>query len=329
MALDQNAKYPVGTSPATADYPEGSAVNSTAPGALDGYPLEKDQLNDRFGLEQALLRLSGQAASGLPDTAQLSQYLKGIVELAAGRAINYDVSGPVNAYVLDLQANQQGPAGLFDGLRVRFTPNIVNTGPSTINPAGLGAKNLKTFFGKALPAGYLTLTPFEAVYNLAADEYRLDPPVGGELIHLAHRVVSAVQSGTFTSGAWQTRPLNVEEIDTGGHCTLAANQFTLDAGTYQIYARAQAYQVNQHNTRLYNITDAAVELYGTSEVSGTAVTVQQDSVIVGQFTIAAQKTFEFQHYCASTNATNGFGSSGATASGTDEVYATVILRKVK
>lgn len=142
MALDQNAKYPVGTSPATAAYPEGSAVNSTAPGALDGYPLEKDQLNDRFGLEQALLRLTGQAASGVPDTALVSQYLQGVIELAQGRATNYDDSGAANAYVLDVQANQQAPAGLFDGQIFEFIAGNTNTTASTVNPVGTGVKNI-------------------------------------------------------------------------------------------------------------------------------------------------------------------------------------------
>ena len=157
MALDQNAKYPVGTLPATADYPEGSAVNSSAPGALNGYPLEKDQLNDRFGLEQALLRLSGQVASGTPDTALLSQYLKGIIELASGRAINYDDSGAADAYVLDVRANQQGPAGYFDGFTVRFTAANDNTGgPATANANGIGVANIKTLAGEDPVEGDIT-----------------------------------------------------------------------------------------------------------------------------------------------------------------------------
>jgi len=174
MALDQNAKYPVGTLPATAAYPEGSAVNSTAPGALDGYPLEKDQLNDRFGLEQALLLLSGQAASGLPDTALVSQYLQGIIELAQGRAINYDDSGAADAYVLDVQTDQQAPAGLFDGQEFEFIVGNTNTGASTVNPVGTGVKNIvNTTIGGELTAGErvrikyrLGTTDFEIVGGL-------------------------------------------------------------------------------------------------------------------------------------------------------------------
>ena len=169
MALDQNAKYPVGTAPATAAYPEGEAVNSTAPGALDGYPLEKDQLNDRFGLEQALLRAGGQAASGLPDTALVSQYMQMIVELASGRAFNYDDSGAADAYILDVQANQQAPQSLFDGEEFNFIPANTGTGAAaTANPAGLGATSIKIVGGLTNPAaGQITAgKPAKLVYRL-------------------------------------------------------------------------------------------------------------------------------------------------------------------
>lgn len=160
MALDQNAQYPVGTIGPNANYPEGEAVNSSAPGALDGYPWEKEGVNDLLGFQQALLRAGGVAASGNPDTAVLSQYLQMLVEIASGRAINYDESGIADAYVLDLQANQQGPANLFIGLEARFIPGNTNTGASTANVAGLGVKNIKTKDGNDPQAGDLLATEF-------------------------------------------------------------------------------------------------------------------------------------------------------------------------
>jgi len=175
MALDQNAKYPVGTLPATAAYPEGEAVNSSAPGALDGYPLEKDQLNDRFGLEQALLRAGGQAASGVPDTALVSQYMQMIVELASGRAFNYDDSGAADAYILDIQANQQAPQTLFDGLEFNFIPANTNTGASTANPAGLGVLNIKIQGGVSDPvAGQIVSGKPETLIYRAAPSAHLE-----------------------------------------------------------------------------------------------------------------------------------------------------------
>lgn len=140
MALDQNAQYPVGTTGPNANYPEGEAVNSTAPGALDGYPWEKEGINDLLGFQQALLKAGGIPASGTPDTAVLSQYLQMIVELAQGRAITYDDSGVADAYILDVQTGLQAPASLFDGQVFEFIPSNTNAGASTVNPAALGVK---------------------------------------------------------------------------------------------------------------------------------------------------------------------------------------------
>ena len=82
MALDQNATYPVGTTGPSADYPEGKAINSTAPGALDGFPWEKEGINDKFGMQQALLRSGSLSASGVADTALVSEYVQMFVEIA-------------------------------------------------------------------------------------------------------------------------------------------------------------------------------------------------------------------------------------------------------
>ena len=142
MALDQNAQYPVGTIGPDANYPEGEAVNSSAPGALDGYPWEKEGINDLLGFQQALLRAGGVAASGNADTAVVSQYLQMLIELAQGRATNYDDSGVAGAYVLDVQANQQAPANLFDGQIFEFIASNTNAGASTVNPVGKGIKNI-------------------------------------------------------------------------------------------------------------------------------------------------------------------------------------------
>jgi hypothetical protein len=55
---------------------------------------------------------------------------------------------------------------------------------------------------------------------------------------------SGTASGTFTSGAWQTRTLNTVSGDTA-MVSLSSNQFTLGVGTYQIIAKAPAFDVSQ------------------------------------------------------------------------------------
>lgn len=149
---------------------------------------------------------------------------------------------------------------------------------------------------------------------------------GGEYIKLSDVKVANTAGGTFTSGSWQTRTLNTEDSDTGGHCSLSSNQFTLDAGTYRIIASAPAYNVAAHKAKLYNVSDASDEIIGSPEYIAIA-NVMSTSLVRGQFTIASSKTFEIQHRCGSTQATNGFGVQSNF--GVSEIYTVVELWKVK
>ena len=204
MALDQNAQYPVGTTGPDANYPEGEAINSSAPGALDGYPWEKEGINDLLGFQQALLRAGGAAASGNPDTAVLSQYLQMIVELAQGRAINYDDSGVANAYVLDVQANQQAPAILFDGQTFEFIPANTSTGASTVNPVGLGIKNIvnTTIAGKIIAGRRLKLK-----YRFGSGDFEIVP---NTVVQVVNTQDGAVATGTTVLPNDDTIPQNTE-----------------------------------------------------------------------------------------------------------------------
>lgn len=140
---------------------------------------------------------------------------------------------------------------------------------------------------------------------------------------------SGVQGGTATAGSWETRNLNTEVADTGGHASLAANQFTLAAGTYECIASSPAFATNGHQIRLRNVTDAATVATGTTEyaydAAGQTSASQTRSWLAIVFTIAAAKTFEIQHQVETTRGTNGHGD--AQGFGTN-VYTIVRLRKI-
>ena len=72
---------------------------------------------------------------------------------------------------------------------------------------------------------------------------------------IADQKTSGTDGGTFTSGAWRTRDLNTEVTDVDNIVSISSNQFTLQAGTYLIKARATAYDCDRHQLRLRNITD--------------------------------------------------------------------------
>ena len=118
---------------------------------------------------------------------------------------------------------------------------------------------------------------------------------------------SGTDAGTFTSGAWRTRDLNTEIADADGIVSISNNQFTLQAGTYKIYASAPAYLVKEHQIKLYNVTASADIAFGVPQYSSDAMRVTQNAELYHRFTIGAARTFEIRHYGDLTKTNNGFG----------------------
>lgn len=75
MAIYTEQQYPGKVNPSNSNYPYGSAKDVSQPGAGDGFPLQKEWLNDLFGFQQALLKKAGISPNGRADTATKSQYL--------------------------------------------------------------------------------------------------------------------------------------------------------------------------------------------------------------------------------------------------------------
>lgn len=146
----------------------------------------------------------------------------------------------------------------------------------------------------------------------------------GDIIILQDQKSDGTAGGTFTTGAWRTRDLNTEVVDSGGNCTLASNQFTLNSGTYRIQAFASCRDVDMNVLRLQNITDSSTTVTGMSIEASSGQGTKQ-ALLFGRFTIAASKVFELQHLSGATKATNGFGYPASL--GLTEIYSTVILVK--
>ena len=146
-------------------------------------------------------------------------------------------------------------------------------------------------------------------------------PVPTDWILIREEQASGVAGGAFTLGAWRTRTLNTETVDTGGHASVAASQITLAAGTYRFRALAVANRVNAHQVRLQNITAGTTVAFGLVNVADSANPVANVADVKGRFTIAGSTVFELQHQCTTTRAADGFGVAGAF--GNIEVYASI------
>lgn len=164
----------------------------------------------------------------------------------------------------------------------------------------------------------MTLTPTTS---------RIGSGSGGGLFNayalLQDQKAAGTDGGTFTAGAWQTRTLNTEVFDPSGIVSIAANQFTLQAGTYFVRARAPGDYCGLHKTRIRNVTDGATLIVGGNAQTAGTITdeVTTSSFAIGRFTLAAAKALELQHQCAVTRLNDGFGSQ--CNFGEIEVYAEV------
>lgn len=145
------------------------------------------------------------------------------------------------------------------------------------------------------------------------------------VLHVRDEKASGTDGGGSSAGTWNVRDLNTVKTNQITGASLASNQITLPAGTYRIRADAPAFQVRRHQIRLQNVTDTAVEMVGTSEISGDSSVSTTRSFLTGRFTIAAEKTFELQHWTQDAEATFGLGVE--TSSGEVEVYAEVWIEK--
>jgi len=152
---------------------------------------------------------------------------------------------------------------------------------------------------------------------------------GGAKVAFIKEIQAANTSGgTCTSGDWRTRTLNTLEDPNSPDIvtSLASNQFVLGAGTWCIDATAPAAIVSTHQCRLQNITDTTTEKAGMAMYADTGGAVSNSCRITGCWTIAGSKTYEIQHRCSNTRATNGFGRFGNFS--ISEVYTQVEIWKM-
>jgi hypothetical protein len=143
----------------------------------------------------------------------------------------------------------------------------------------------------------VTLTSIKALFGL------------GDYILIRDEKTQSTHGGTFTTGAWRTRDLNTEVVDTGSHASVGSNQITLAAGTYRCHIVCPAAGVFNHRAKLYDVTNAADILLGSSSCAHADAgnfTVSE-SYIIGRFTLTGSTVLEVRHNCGVTNATLGFG----------------------
>lgn len=151
-------------------------------------------------------------------------------------------------------------------------------------------------------------------------------------IRVEDQKTKGTNGGSSSATTWHTRTLNTEVQDTGNYASVASNQVTLAAGTYDIVASAPAQSANQHRLVLWNDTDNTLVLTGTSESNNSTDGVTTRAFVRGRVTIASSKAFSLRHYTTSALATFGLGVAAnindPSATALIEVYAVFEAWKV-
>lgn len=136
-------------------------VNNVAP------TCDADDLNGMNLEPNNAIQDSGQTLS-YTDREQLS---KALSAMASGGDF-YTGGGAANIYTLTAITPRLGIAVLQDGMKFKFKVSATNTGASTLNVNGIGAKDIKNYLKLDISAGSLTENDYiEVMYNLSSDYF--------------------------------------------------------------------------------------------------------------------------------------------------------------
>jgi len=160
-----------------------------------------------------------------------------------------------------------------------------------------------------------------------------DIPTAPQVAHFRQEQASGTApADTAVNGSFVTRTLNTTLVNTITGASLASNQITLPAGTYEVWAQGMVGNADpsggqgRGRLRVFNQTDAATLLNGPAIrlVNSSANQQAHMAQMFGQFTLAATKDVTLDEW---TNGVATFGSSAST-SGVVEIYNEIYLRKV-
>jgi len=170
----------------------------------------------------------------------------------------------------------------------------------------------------------------DAVDAFSGVYFRLNVPPSAfatQLFHAQDQKANNTVGGTLTSGTYQTRDLNVVIINQIVGADLTSNQVKLPPGIYFVEALAVANSVDEHKTKLRDITSGVDLVLGFAGFANAAVqTMHTLALLDGNFTLSIESFIELQHRCGTTRLNVGRGVQANF--GDNEIYAEVKIWKV-
>ena len=152
-------------------------------------------------------------------------------------------------------------------------------------------------------------------------------PFGGQLFHVSDVKSAGTHGGASSSGSWLTRTLNTSVTNEITSASLASNQITLPAGTYQIFAVCVFEADGIIKARFRNVSDNTTVCASMNGLGGSAaVPIGQNLPLYTRMTIASSKVFELQYRVTASIGSTGLGR--ASNFGESEIYSNVLIWKI-
>ena len=135
---------------------------------------------------------------------------------------------------------------------------------------------------------------------------------------------AGTNGGIFTAGSWQTRTLNTLEGNVNFvTLNISTSEFTIQPGIYTLSISSPACNVQNHQIRLFNVTDNQYVMGNNAFSSGGVMTTSN----LTYYEIVQNPTiYKIQHICSYTSPNIGFGR--ATGFNSEEVYTNVNIRRL-
>lgn len=173
-------------------------------------------------------------------------------------------------------------------------------------------------------------TDYVLLYDVSASAARKVKPSNlgastNDRLLYQYAVSSGTGGPTYTSGGWRTVSINTEAQDTASIGSVASNQVTLAAGSYDFtgvitLARAGTLTARM---RIQNITDGTTVAQGNNNATLDATTGENFNLhVTGSTVITGTKVFELQVYMNDNSA-----APAAVSSGDNEIYTSFWIRR--
>lgn len=203
-----------------------------------------------------------------------------------------------------------------EGLNTAVLQRDVSNAISKFTSLSLNEPNVSVSFSSPLT------TEEEAKLDNAIQTHDVNSLVLDTFVVLTYSLPSGTNGGSFASGSWITRPINLlHGQNTRSWVSLSSNQITLAEGNYVMGANCIIGDVGVNQLRWHNV-NSAESIYGTTSNDRSAI-------VQGSFVSpSGGSTYELQHRCTSGEAAGDTGFGTAANFGTPEIYTTMRITQV-